>query len=271
MSILLDALKKSEEERRMGETPSIHGPADHRPGGDGRRVPRWLIIVFLLLITLAVIALAWRFLPSDDAGEDVRGDAASTALSGAPATSARDSAESGVAAVKQEQPEETDGKVTHTLVESYSSSETRAQAEGQERAQEGGPPEGASADDPRKELNRSFKQFQAPAEEKDPVPAADEDVVEAAPETETPVPDRTRTRSEPGPISYWELPQSVRDDLPELRISVLVYAEEPNDRFLLINGERMREGDTLNGMVLDEIRRDGAVFRYRKYTFLIRG
>ena len=74
------------------------------------------------------------------------------------------------------------------------------------------------------------------------------------------------------PISYWELPQGVRDGLPEIKISVLVYSEKPEDRFLLTNGQRLAEKDSLeSGLVLDEIRRDGAVFLYRKYRFLVKG
>ena len=74
------------------------------------------------------------------------------------------------------------------------------------------------------------------------------------------------------PISYWELPQGVRDTLPEIKITVLVFAEEPENRFLLTNGQRLVEKDELDdGLVLDEIRRDGAIFMYRKYRFLVKG
>jgi general secretion pathway protein B len=68
------------------------------------------------------------------------------------------------------------------------------------------------------------------------------------------------------------LPQGVRDNLPEIKITVLVYAEEPDDRFVLTNGQRLAEKDELqSGLVLDEIRRDGAIFLYRKYRFLVKG
>ena len=53
---------------------------------------------------------------------------------------------------------------------------------------------------------------------------------------------------------------------------MLVYAEKPEDRFLLINGQRLVEKEELTaGVVLEEIRRDGAVFRYRNYRFLVKG
>ena len=75
---------------------------------------------------------------------------------------------------------------------------------------------------------------------------------------------------EPAPISYWELPDAIRTDLPEMKYSVLVYANNPGDRFVLINGQRLGEGGSvLPGLVVKEIRRDGVVFSYRLYQFLV--
>ena len=91
---------------------------------------------------------------------------------------------------------------------------------------------------------------------------------------------RRQSRSEPSvtephvaePISYWELPQGIRDSLPEMHVSVLVYAERPQDRFVLVSGQRMVEKDVYEGSVtLEEIRRDGAVFQYQNYRFLVKG
>ncbi|NNJ64059.1 MAG: GspB domain-containing protein, partial [Xanthomonadales bacterium] len=54
--------------------------------------------------------------------------------------------------------------------------------------------------------------------------------------------------------------------------TVLVYADKPEDRFLLVSGQRVVEGDTLDGnIMLEEIRREGAVFIYRSYRFLMKG
>jgi hypothetical protein len=74
----------------------------------------------------------------------------------------------------------------------------------------------------------------------------------------------------PGPINYWEVPGSVRDQLTEMRISVMVFAERPEDRFILMNGRRWVEGEEPQpGLRLEEIRRDGAVFTFRRYRFLV--
>jgi len=67
------------------------------------------------------------------------------------------------------------------------------------------------------------------------------------------------------------LPQDVRDSLPDLHITVLVYAEEPTERFVLIGGKRLVEKEQVGqGVVLEEIRREGAVFRYRNYLFQVK-
>jgi len=105
----------------------------------------------------------------------------------------------------------------------------------------------------------------------DPVADASTAETDAAPEVNE---DRPRRPVEPHvaePISYWELPQGIRDDLPEIKITVLVFAEHPGDRFLLSNGQRLVEKDELDGgLVLDEIRKDGAIFLYRNYRFLVK-
>jgi general secretion pathway protein B len=75
---------------------------------------------------------------------------------------------------------------------------------------------------------------------------------------------------EPEPIGYWELPDAVRSSVPEIKFSVLVYAADPADRFVLINGQRLGEGDSVQaGLVIKEIRREGVVFSYRLYQFLV--
>jgi hypothetical protein len=89
--------------------------------------------------------------------------------------------------------------------------------------------------------------------------------------------EKTKTKSSEGfrphelsPITYWELPDAIRANVPEIKFSVLVYAKQPKDRFVLINGQRLVEGDSAQaGLVIEEIRRDGVVFSYRLYQFLV--
>ena len=74
----------------------------------------------------------------------------------------------------------------------------------------------------------------------------------------------------PKPVSYWQLPESIRQEMPVPKISVLVFADRTEDRFILMNGKRLGQGDeVMTGMKLEEVRRDGAVFSYRHYHFLV--
>ncbi|MCZ8115226.1 general secretion pathway protein GspB [Silanimonas sp.] len=52
--------------------------------------------------------------------------------------------------------------------------------------------------------------------------------------------------------------EGVGDALPPLRVSMHVYADDPARRFAIVDGQRRREGETLQpGLTLLEIRRDG--------------
>ncbi len=243
MSILLDALKKSESQRLLGQTPTIH-TAIEAPVAKRETEQRWIALSMLALSAVAIAWFVWQqyrqpVTKLDDAGVDV------VALS----------------------------QVAETpLVE------TQAPAEARQR---------------RERLSQSFNSYEAektdendrdvelssPAIEQDssgpvaPKPAPDQ--LRSAEETNSPTSPRRSMDRQPHqsePISFWQLPQAMRDGLPEFRINVLVYAEKPEDRFLLINGQRLEEKEELTaGVVLDEIRRDGAVFRYRNYRFLVKG
>jgi general secretion pathway protein B len=72
-------------------------------------------------------------------------------------------------------------------------------------------------------------------------------------------------------IEVWDLPLPVRQELPDLDLSIHVFSGEPADRFVLINGERRLEGASLGGGVrVAEIVRQGAIVEFRDYRFLIR-
>ncbi|WP_146907237.1 general secretion pathway protein GspB [Arenimonas daejeonensis] len=57
-----------------------------------------------------------------------------------------------------------------------------------------------------------------------------------------------------------ELPASDRAQLPPLKLSMHVYAEDPAQRFVILDGKRLHEGASpAAGLVLEQIRRDGLV------------
>jgi general secretion pathway protein B len=67
---------------------------------------------------------------------------------------------------------------------------------------------------------------------------------------------------------YYELPFNVRKDLPALNVSMHVYAVIPEQRFVVIDGERKSEGEVIKeGLTLREIRTDGIVLDLRGQRF----
>lgn len=285
MSILLDALKKSEKQRQLGQTPTLQTHTGDESGPDDERF-KWIVP---LLLGVSVCVMGWfgwvqYRIPPAGHGPVIAeaGEPSETVETATPAT--------------EQKP--------RTPTESY-----RANRSANKQAAPGGlklPPVMASDKGKRDKtrVNESFKSFQGEEKEqvvKDSVPRdakpsvartsdATSRLSQAQPAATTglsetrsaeayrPAEDRTAgkpSRVKPHvaePISYWELPQGVRDNLPEIKISVLVYAERPDDRFLLTNGQRVAEKDELqSGLVLDEIRRDGAIFVYRNYRFLVKG
>jgi general secretion pathway protein B len=65
-----------------------------------------------------------------------------------------------------------------------------------------------------------------------------------------------------------DLPSPVRDSLPRLSVSMLIYSAKPGDRFININGSRTREGQEVSaGLKVEEITPDGAVFSYQGMRF----
>jgi general secretion pathway protein B len=71
-----------------------------------------------------------------------------------------------------------------------------------------------------------------------------------------------------GTKSYAELPFSVRKALPALKLSMHVYAADPAQRFVILNDSRMVEGDkTSDEVTLREIRPDGVVLEFQGQRF----
>jgi len=283
MSILLDALRRSEEQRQLGKAPDIHastgaGPAPRSP------VQRWAPLMLIAVVAIALAWFGWRQFQSPES-EDVsvgeRAPAAAEPIAAEPDAAANDSGTS-----EQQQSRDSTPVVVasqRTPVETLPAKSGGARADGAAVANDLEPR--------RARVNESFTTFEATqqaADESRELPA----LAATSPSAPTPAPRQAETRT-PGsptgeakpaaqsgasdsratePISYWALPQGIRDSLPELRITVLVYSESPQDRFVLVGGQRLVEKDQYQeGIVLEEIRREGAVFLYRNYRFLVEG
>jgi len=68
-----------------------------------------------------------------------------------------------------------------------------------------------------------------------------------------------------------ELPADVRKEIPDLTIIAHIYSNNPSSRMVNINGDVLREGDTLSDTLkLEEITVSGVTFNYKDHRFRLR-
>ncbi len=67
---------------------------------------------------------------------------------------------------------------------------------------------------------------------------------------------------------WHELSPQIRNALPNLSVSMLVYSKKPEDRWININGSKRREGEKISAdLKLETITPDGAIFSYQGHRF----
>ena len=65
-----------------------------------------------------------------------------------------------------------------------------------------------------------------------------------------------------------ELPPAIQQEIPKMAISVHVYSSKPKDRLVGINERMLREGDELSpGLKLEQITHEDMVFGYKGFHF----
>ena len=255
MSILLEALRKSERRERLGEVPNIH--QDEQAAGEQARAPRRSLLILLLLV--AAIILGWLF------WRQYAPPSAAPVATGVPEPAVEETLEQPVTAVPppaQSRPAPVERSGPRTPMEAMElppaqsdAAQTVEPESASEQPQVATPQQETFADRPRP----------APVTiESVPVPTA-QDAAGVEPD-QPPRADRDLE-----PISYWQLPDAIRSTLPPMKISVLVYAEQAAERFVLMDGRRRIEGDSvMPGLELIEVRLDGVVMSYQAYRFLVR-
>lgn len=64
-------------------------------------------------------------------------------------------------------------------------------------------------------------------------------------------------------VSLADLDPEARKQLPPLKLSMHLWNEAPSQRFVIVDGQRLKEGDVLGEIVIERISRDGAVLIWR--------
>jgi general secretion pathway protein B len=215
MSYILDALNKSEQERRSQDTPNLDTVHRVLHAGKTGSTP-WVPILVVLVILNTLIAIYW-YTSRDTRTETPIQD--------------RDVVADRLPANRLP----ADPLPTQTTTPALITSGATVEPE----------PEPAVSTTERPQLITPEDYF---SRESTPEPVAD-----------------------PPPVRFSELPLSVQQQIPEIRISSHIYGTDPAFRMANINDRIAREGDMItDSITLDEITEDGVVLKYLHYRFEMR-
>jgi general secretion pathway protein B len=274
MSLILEALKKSEQQRRLGEAPTFGSPVV------ATRKRRSVLPLIAILIVAG--AGAWWWL-------------AHRASTPAPATPAPDSsttpAEMPLSQQVQTRPAGSTARppLQRTPPAATANQDKRAVGVGNVPHASTVAPQGpasATPATPAPDKNAGLRALAppAPAKTEAAAPAAAPPPKTAATTPPAPAPARPQppaaTATDAQPVAsppaaavpalptVWELPYATRKDIPAIELSMHVYSSDPKQRFVVIKGDRHGEGDEVaTDLVLKEIRQDGIVLDYKGQVF----
>ncbi len=217
MSYILDALKKSEQERGHGNIPDVQTMHSSSLNYRTEKKAYWpyILIAAVVLNLLAII----YFIVDKQPIENIEATA--------PQTSVAIQTESEATPEKTETAEQ---PVTVTSSENKNTAIEKAEAE----------------------TTKTKTKTQA-AEKTETI----------AIKTETPAANQ-QTRI----LEFYELPESIKQELPSIVISAHVYSTNPLQRSIVINNNFLEEDEyVLDGLILHEITPDGAIFNYKGTLF----
>lgn len=235
MSYILDALKKSEQERGHGNVPDVQTVHSSSLNYRSDKKAYWpYILIVAVLLNLA--AIAYFIFDKNNPVEVAQ-------------TSAGDISQVRTAA-------------DETLIQRQS--ETSLLPASENIVEETGKPAPADSAVTSIELR--------PQEAALPEPVKPEPTIKKIPASSktdvTPVPMLAVPGGHEDIIDFHELPESVKQQLPTITISAHVYSSNPLQRSIVINNNFMEEGEyVLDDLILHEITKDGAVFNYRGTLF----
>jgi general secretion pathway protein B len=208
MSAILEALKKSEQERKLGQSPSLqsihHGM--NLPANSKAPTSLWLVGVLILLSFGVIFYLLWVNLSVPS-------------LADSSYSTERYSADDYLKNAKIAVP----------------------------------PPENLAATKPK---NLAITTTNNPSSTKSSTTSS---TTETEPKKEKRV-----------AMPLWQLPTSVRSSLPAMTYSFHVYSGASENRTIIINGRRLKEGDAIsNELRLDEITSEGVVLEFQQYLVFV--
>lgn len=254
MSLILEALRKSEAQRRLGQAPDLLAPV--APPPRRQRVPNWLLLGLALML---VGAAAW-WLGRMAVPDPARDNGPAELASGTPAPiDGPLSVQGPVADAPAPMPAPVTAlPVQPTPAPTPAPAPAPTPVPSPAVAPAAGPvvePPAAPAAQPRPPAPDVQPAPAAPV----PPPPADTAIGERLEVAPVPAADSLDTDI----VRLAQLPAAERARLPDLRISMHVYNDDPDRRFAIIDGRRVAEGALIDGQgVVEAIRRDGLIIDF---------
>ena len=244
MSYILDALRKSEQQRQATQPDNVTDRILVNPPQPKQKPTKWIIA--LVISNLLVISYFVWFFTQKNAPEPQLKTAANPDKQLLPSTSANP-------------------QLSQALTPNI-------QKPKQPLARQAGatspPPSIAKLI----EAERSVKQIpeKKPLAVKKELPKRIATAPTIDPEPNAPPEQPATVPTKKGILALDDLPYEVRNTLPNLNINVFSYANQPEDRFVIIDMVKYKTGQHIKGSVrLKEIRPDGIILQYNGDTFRI--
>jgi len=248
MSLILEALRKSEAERRRGQVPGLHAemPPAARPARPRPAHWPWLASIAVITIVAATWLLRDKWVPTPPADEPAPASTEPAAATEVDRVVA-DTARADVASVAASAPATTAPPPASPDPVTVSRQS----------------PEPASTTTPDLDPALGREPVPATAESSDPLPPPRPTTPVTTPAI-TPAADATTTAVDDSePMRLSDLAAAERRALPPLQVSMHMWAPTSARRFAIVDGARVNEGDRLGDAVVDEITRDGVVLAWR--------
>ena len=246
MSLILDALRKSEAERRRGQVPDLHAelpPRAPATAATSRGWVWWMVGSLLVLLIAGAFAMRW-WQPGQVAAP----------VTAAPAE---------VTPPRPIAPAITSEPVTPAVQASLSTAVPAATRPDPKVVQ---PPPAA----PVAQAETPPPSQPSPQPISPPAPAAVAPPVAAMPApmpappaaSVDPTPSSTSPPAPGAALRLADLSPAEREQLPALKISMHMWGPTPSQRFAIIDGTRVGQGDRVGEAVVEEIVADGVVLSW---------
>lgn len=232
MSLILEALRKSEAERRRAQAPDLFAEPQLALPRSHPTWPRW---AWFALAGVAVVALLLLL-------RELRPQPTPVATTRVPSM------------VSQPLPAETSDTAASMPVTTVATPPPQSGLPA--KTMPAPAPSPPLAPNPAPAVVAATPAFEQPRMPPEPIAVAQAPAPDPVP---APAPVQATASGTGGAMSLSELGAEERQRLPTLKLSMHMWNDAPGQRFVILDGQRLGEGDRIGEAVVEQITRDGAI------------